>query len=68
MARRLPEPKDLLSVAQAAKLLGVSVPTLRRWDDAGKFVARRHPINRYRQYAVHEVQRLRKKILDGRPA
>jgi excisionase family DNA binding protein len=56
-----------LTVAEAAELLGVSVPTVRRWDDAGKFVANRHPINGYRLYVRGEVLLLRKKIL-GRAA
>lgn len=63
-----PEPADLLTVQQAAQLLGVSVPTMRRWDDTGKFVARRHPINGYRMYRKADVLRLRKRILEGRAA
>jgi excisionase family DNA binding protein len=63
-----PEPADLLTVQQAAQLLGVSVPTMRRWDDTGKFVAKRHPINGYRMYRRPDVLRLRKRILEGRAA
>jgi excisionase family DNA binding protein len=63
--RREPEPADLLTIAEAAKLLGVSVQTLRRWDESGKFVARRHPMNSYRMYARDEIAVLRKKIADG---
>jgi excisionase family DNA binding protein len=66
--RREPEPADLITIAEAAKLLGVSVPTLRRWDESGKFPARRHPMNSYRMYARDEVERLRKKIVAGRAA
>ena len=44
-------------------MLGVSEPTLRRWDDAGKFKARRHPINGYRLYERATVVAMRKKIL-----
>jgi excisionase family DNA binding protein len=65
---RKPEPADLLTVQEAAHLLGVSVPTMRRWDDGGKFVAKRHPINGYRMYRKADVLRLRKKILEGRAA
>lgn len=60
-----PEPGDLLTIAEAAKLLGVSVTTLRRWDESGKFVARRHPMNSYRLYARADVIGLRKKIVGG---
>jgi excisionase family DNA binding protein len=65
---RQPEPGDLLTVQDAARLLGVSVPTMRRWDDAGKFPAKRHPINGYRLYTRDAVLRLRKKIVEGRAA
>lgn len=65
---RKPEPADLLTIQEAARLLGVSVPTMRRWDDAGKFVAKRHPINGYRMYRKPDVVRLRNKILEGRAA
>jgi len=41
---------DIITIKEAALLLGVSEPTLRRWDEAGKFTARRHPINGYRLY------------------
>jgi hypothetical protein len=36
MPRRDPPPGELLSIAEAADLLGVSLPTLRRWDVSGK--------------------------------
>ncbi len=62
--RDLPPP-ELLTISDAAELLGVSLPTLRRWDDAGKFKARRHPINGYRLYTRAEVLKLRKSIERG---
>ena len=37
-----------LSISKAAEILGVSSETLRRWDNSGKFVSLRHPINNYR--------------------
>lgn len=63
-----PGPEDLITIAEAAKLLGVSQPTLRRWDELGKFKARRHPINSYRMYLVEDVLKLRKKIVEGEKA
>lgn len=66
--RRDSDPAELITIAEAAKLLGVSAPTLRRWDDSGKFPARRHPMNSYRMYARGEVERLRKRIAAGRAA
>lgn len=65
--RRAREPSDLVTITEAAKLLGVSVPTLRRWDNNGKFRARRHPINGYRMYTRADVMRLRDKIVGDRP-
>jgi excisionase family DNA binding protein len=57
-----PDP-DIITIKEAAHLLGVSEPTLRRWDEAGKFRARRHPINGYRLYERGKVLAMRKKIL-----
>lgn len=41
--------KGLISISQAAKLIGVSIDTLRRWDQSGKFISVRiEPLgNRY---------------------
>jgi excisionase family DNA binding protein len=66
--RRGLEPADLITIAEAAKLLAVSLPTLRRWDESGKFPARRHPINSYRMYLRADVMRLRKRIVAGERA
>jgi excisionase family DNA binding protein len=53
---------DILTIREAAALLGVSLPTLRRWDAKGKFAARRHPMNGYRIYSRRDVLRLRNEI------
>jgi len=63
--RREPAPDELITIAEAAEILGVSLITLRRWDASGKFRARRHPINAYRMYARDDVMRLRKRIVQG---
>jgi excisionase family DNA binding protein len=55
--------EDIITIKEAAHLLGVSQPTLRRWDDAGKFKARRHRINGYRLYDRGKVLAMRKRIL-----
>jgi molybdopterin-binding protein len=47
-----------LSIGEAAKQLGVSADTLRRWDRAGKLRTSRDSRNR-RRVAVAEVERLR---------
>ncbi len=46
-----------LSLGEAAKAIGVSVDTLRRWDRAGKLRTRRDARNR-RVVSTREVQRL----------
>ncbi len=44
------------------------MPTMRRWDDSGRFRARRHPINCYRMYLRADVLKLRKRIMAGADA
>jgi len=63
VARSKTRSPDIVTIKEAAQLLGVSEPTLRRWDDAGKFRARRHPINSYRLYDRGKVLAMRRKIL-----
>jgi len=48
---------DLLTLGEAAKAIGVSQDTLRRWDRAGKLRTRRDARNR-RMVPVAEVRRL----------
>jgi excisionase family DNA binding protein len=67
-SRRAIGPEDLITIAEVAKLLDVSQPTLRRWDELGKFKARRHPMNSYRMYLRDEVMTLLKKIIEGERA
>lgn len=55
MLRQMPQD---LSLGEAAKQLGVSVDTLRRWDRAGKLSTTRDDNDR-RRVPVSEVQRLR---------
>lgn len=49
---------ETLSLGEAAKALGVSVDTLRRWDRAGKLETHRDERNR-RRVSAEEVRRLR---------
>ena len=46
------------TIGQAAKILGVSQETLRRWDNSGKFKSLRHPMNNYRVYSDNQIQNL----------
>ena len=50
-------PRDL-TASEAARELGISLDTLRRWDRAGKIRVRRDGANR-RVVAASEVERLR---------
>jgi len=45
-----------LSVGDAADYLGVSVQTLRRWDNSGKLKSTRHPASRYRYYRLADLE------------
>lgn len=53
---------DLLTIKDAAELLGVCEMTLRRWDRSGKFSPHRHPLNKYRLYKRDDVLRLLRQI------
>jgi excisionase family DNA binding protein len=50
--------RELLTVKDAAALLGVSPDTLRNWDRAGKLKAGRHPLNGYRLYRREDLESL----------
>jgi molybdopterin-binding protein len=51
-------PKEVLPAAQAARALGISLDTLRRWDREGKLRVERDAANR-RVVPVTEIERLR---------
>ena len=51
-----------MTVKEAAKLLGISAMTLRRWDNGRKLKAKRHPINNYRLYSRKELEVILKEI------
>ncbi len=55
-------PKDLLTVKEVAKLLGVTPLTVRNWDARGKLAAHRHPLNNYRVYKVADIESLVKEL------
>jgi MerR family transcriptional regulator, copper efflux regulator len=54
--------RDYLRIAEAAGYLGVSPNTLRNWENAGKLVARRHPVNDYRLFRRKDLDALLKKV------
>ncbi|MCR9294090.1 MAG: helix-turn-helix domain-containing protein [bacterium] len=51
---------EFLRVSEAAEYLGVSPNTLRNWENAGKIVAHRHPVNGYRLFKQEELDSLLK--------
>ena len=51
-------PRKTYSASEAARLLGISLDTLRRWDRHGRIRTRRDAANR-RVVAASEVERLR---------
>jgi molybdopterin-binding protein len=58
-------PKQFYSASEAAKQLGISLDTLRRWDRAGKIETARDSGNR-RIVAAAEIRRLRGESDAGR--
>ena len=48
--------ENYFTISQAAKLIGVSSETLRRWENTGKFPSQRHPINNYRVYKDEHIE------------
>lgn len=51
-------PKQTYTAAEAARALGISLDTLRRWDRAGKIRVRRDSANR-RVVSAAEIERMR---------
>jgi DNA repair protein RadD len=51
--------RDYLTVQQAARYLGVSAQTLRRWDAESKLRSVRHPTNGYRYYKRSDLEPLK---------
>jgi len=51
-------PKQVLAAAEAARSLGISLDTLRRWDKQGKIRVERDAANR-RVVSLSEVERLK---------
>ena len=51
-------PREFYSASEAARTLGISLDTLRRWDSQGRIKTRRDPSNR-RIVSAKEIERLR---------
>jgi molybdopterin-binding protein len=57
-------PRRTYPAAEAARLLGISLDTLRRWDRSGRIRTERDPANR-RVVPASEIERLRGGTGDG---
>ena len=53
---------DFLRISEAAEYLGVASNTLRNWENAGKIVAHRHPVNGYRLFKQKELDALLNRV------
>lgn len=51
-------PEDLLPVGDTARLLGVSVPTIRRWESEGKIKGTR-TLGGQRRFSRAEIERIK---------
>jgi DNA-binding transcriptional MerR regulator len=60
--------EDLLSISQAARLLGVQPLTLRRWDNSGVLVPDFRTLGGCRRYSRKRLQEIldRHELPDGR--
>ena len=59
-------PKKFLTVREVARLMGVTPLTIRNWDQRGKLVAYRNPVNNYRLYKVEDVEVIMRQIEHSR--
>lgn len=59
-------PKKFLNVKEVAQLLGVTPLTIRNWDQKGKLIAYRNPVNNYRLYKTEDVEVLLRRIDQSR--
>lgn len=49
--------EKLLSIGETAQLLGVSVPTVRRWQKAGKIEEKHRTLGNHRRFSIQEIGR-----------
>jgi DNA-binding transcriptional MerR regulator len=54
----LPKDKNLVSISEAASILGVSIDTIRRWDKAGTLHSQR-PDGKNRYFSIEELEKVK---------
>ena len=57
----------LLTISQTAKILGVSIQTLRRWDDSGKLHSIDRKVTSHRHYLKNDIENYIKENPKGLP-
>ena len=50
--------KEYLSIGETAKLLGISVCTLRRWDRSGQFKSIFRTFGNHRRYRTNQINKI----------
>lgn len=55
----------LLTISQASKMIGVSIQTLRRWDDTGKLLSVRKKATGHRYYKKEDIKNYIKNNIKG---
>lgn len=53
---------NYLTIKQAATVLGVTPNTLRNWGADGKIPEYRHPVNNYRLYKRHDLEKVMRDV------
>lgn len=54
--------RKFLYIGEAAEFLGTCKQTLRNWDLTNKLKPKRHPKNKYRMYALKDLERVLEEI------
>lgn len=59
-------PKKFLTVKEVSRLLSVTPLTVRNWDQKGKLIAYRNPVNNYRLYKIEDVEAILRQVEQSR--
>jgi len=55
MQNKIISKEEFLSISETAEVIGVSVITLRRWDNAGRLKAVRYTSRSHRRYKLNDI-------------